>query len=188
LIAYWKCMGSQNASPQYQPWSSQMRRWYRFTDDEHRPRYSSADDTSIAIPNACVLQSFDPPPDVPAGVAVDAVLDVRLQVLVLDVTVDVVVEVGRPSTLVGDHRGRVTPQLAVEANGVRLAGVGGGPPQRDRMRGVRTRLAEPVDDLRVARRPRRVVVVLVPPAEPRVVPRDDRRDDQRRDQHDDACS
>jgi hypothetical protein len=48
-------MGSQNARPQYQLWPCQIDAWYRFTVEWHLPRYSSADETSTAIPNACVL-------------------------------------------------------------------------------------------------------------------------------------
>ena len=51
-------MGSQNARPQYQPWFCQIDAWFLLTDDVHLPMYSSAEDTSIAIPNACVLHSL----------------------------------------------------------------------------------------------------------------------------------
>ena len=59
MVAYWKCMGSQKASPQYQPWFCQIDAWYLLTVDVHLPMYSSADDTSIAIPNAWVLHSLE---------------------------------------------------------------------------------------------------------------------------------
>src|SRR6185436_19047495 len=114
-----------------------------------------------------------------ARVPVDPVLDVGLKVGVLDVPVDVVVQVGRLPALVRDHRGRTTTKLSMEAERVRHPVVRSPPPHRDRP-GLRiARLPEPVDDLRVPTRPRRIVDVLVPPSEPRPMERDDQRQHDR---------
>src|SRR4029453_4480525 len=115
----------------------------------------------------------------PARVPVDPVLDVRLQVGVLDVSVDVVVEVSPPPPLGPDHCGRTATELAMEAEPVRPPVVRRPPPHRDRP-GLRVAgLAEAVDDLRVAARSRRVIHVLVPPTEPRPVEGCDQRQQDR---------
>ena len=44
-----RSMGSQNDSPQHQPWFCQIDAWFLLTDDVHLPMYSSAEDTSMAI-------------------------------------------------------------------------------------------------------------------------------------------
>src|SRR5918992_2309824 len=83
-------------------------------------------------------------PDRPAVVPVDAVSNVAGQMVVLDVAVDVVVEVG----------GRRAAELSMVDHLVPLAGVGGPPPQAVRPGVGVARLAEHVDDLVVAVRPR----------------------------------
>src|SRR5688500_9154849 len=95
--------------------------------------------------------------------------------IVLDVTEDVVVQIRRVPALVGDHLGRISTELAVEAERVRRARVGGPPRHRDRRCCRAARLSEPVDDLGVSARSRDVVHMTVAPAEPRPMPCDDER-------------
>jgi len=53
-------MGSHHDSPQIQPWFRQMWSWWRFTVLLHFPFHSSAELTSTAIPQECVLQAEPP--------------------------------------------------------------------------------------------------------------------------------
>jgi hypothetical protein len=51
-------MGSQKASPQYQPWVCQIDAWFLLTVDVHLPMYFSADDTSMVAHPAASLEPF----------------------------------------------------------------------------------------------------------------------------------